>query len=103
VKASLKELSVVFTGVYIKEREHGEEACIALDVDYEIETRRGRKSSSAGWEKRMMEALDWSEIAKRSEVSKALHIQAVDLLRESKTYKKVYFLVCWTCYLGSIS
>jgi len=93
MKTSLKELAVVFVGVFIKEREHGEEACIALDVDFELETKRGRKSGSAGWEKRMMEALDWSEIVERSEASKALHIQAVDLLRESKTYKKVYCLL----------
>ena len=93
MKASLKELSVVFIGVYIKDRDHGEEACIALDVDFEQEAKRGRKGGSAGWEKRMMEALDWPEIAKRSEASKALHTQALDLLRESKTYKKVYFLV----------
>ena len=56
MKASLKELSVVFIGVYIKDRDHGEEACIALDVDFEQEAKRGRKGGSAGWEKRMMEA-----------------------------------------------
>jgi hypothetical protein len=91
VKSVLKETAVLLCGAHISENGRGEEACRSLEVDYFKKTKRKKLSakSTKGWEKRMMDALDWSEVLERSTTATSIHEEAVSLLKEWKGPKKV--------------
>ena len=91
MKSVLKETAVLLCGAHISENGRGEEACRSLEVDYFKKTKRKKLSakSTKGWEKRMMEALDWSEVLERSTTATSIHEEAVSLLKEWKGPKKV--------------